>query len=94
MIHKTISYRRRANEFHKNRRVFIGLYCMSWDSLTTNAKAQGKLRKGKIHCSCPLCTCKSTTSEGKHTNSLAGYSASDKRKFDSLTYSYKEYTTA
>lgn len=91
MLHKTSTFRRTTNRNHAVRRLHIGLTCMGWGALTTNIREQGKLRKGKIHCSCPLCSCKSTKYMNKSTNSLLGYSASDKRKFDALNSSYAEY---
>lgn len=94
MYHKTISYRHKVSKKHMNKRIFIGTHCMHWEYLGTDIKAQGKLRKGKIHCSCPICSCKSTTYLNKTTNSLAGYSAADKRKFASLDQSYNEYISA
>lgn len=94
MLHKTITFRRMANRNHAARRLHIGLTCMSWNTLATDIRAQGKLRKGKIHCSCPLCSCKSTKYMNKSTNSLLGYSAADKRKFDALNSSYEEYLSA
>lgn len=94
MIHKTKTFRRMTSRNHVARRVYIGLHCLSWEELSTDIKAQGKLRDGKIHCSCPLCSCKSTKYLNKKTNSLAGYSASDKRKFEALNYSYAEFIGA
>lgn len=94
MLHKTSTFRRMTNRSHAARRLHIGLTCMSWDALATDVRAQGKLRKGKVHCSCPLCSCKSTKYMNKSTNSLLGYSAADKRKFDALNSSYEEYFAA
>lgn len=84
MNHRTITYRRHMARVHKARRVFIGLSCMYWPSLETDKRRRGQLVKGKVHCSCPRCACKSTKVWGKHTNSLTGYPASDKRKLDSM----------
>ncbi len=61
-------------------------------------EVEGKLRKGKNFCSCSLCTPK-TNNRGK---TYFGYtkirykrynwSAADKKKVDSCTYSLSEYT--
>ena len=80
MIHKSLVYRRRMRAKHIQRRTLIGIRCMCRSNLEGNKKEQGRLAKGKIHCSCPLCACKSTKDKGVHTNSLAGYKISDKRK--------------
>lgn len=94
MYRKGLAYRRRAKDNHKNRRVYIGTQCLMWSSLATDVRAQGRLAKGKIHCSCPMCSNKSTKCLNKTTNSLKYYSASDKRKFEKLNYSYEEYISA
>lgn len=91
MLHKNIPFRRHTARTHKARRMFIGLHCMYWSGLDRDIRWQGQLVKGKIHCSCPLCSCKSTTDRGITTNSFAGYSISDKRKLMSLNDSLKDY---
>lgn len=90
MYERGISYRRRVRQRAIARKTFIGTHCMLWENLETDERAIGRLAKGKVHCSCPLCACKSTKVLGKHTNSLIFYSASDRRKFDSLADSYEE----
>ena len=87
MHERGISYRRKVRQRAMARKIFIGLHCMYWPSLEKDERAIGRLAKGKVHCSCPLCACKSTKVLGKHTNSLSFYSASDRRKFDSLAAS-------
>ena len=94
MIHKTSTFRRMMNRNHSARRTHIGVNCLHWDKLKTDKKAQGKLRDGKIHCSCPWCTNKSTKYINKSINSISKYSTSDKRKFNSLESSYDEYMSA
>lgn len=91
MKHKNISYRRKSRKKAITRKMFIGLHCMYWTSLETDVRRQGQLSKGKVHCSCPICSCKSTKYMNKTTNSLSGYSVSDRRKFDALNASYEEY---
>ena len=48
---------------------------------TTKEKI-GKYSKGKIHCSCPMCSAKTNRHDKKY-----GYKASDRRKLGSLDYS-------
>ena len=91
MYHKSIPFRRAERRKHMSKRIFIGLHCIYWPSLEKDERRRGQLAKGKVHCSCPICSCKSTQIMGVKTNSLAGYSLSDKRKFNSLADSYNEY---
>lgn len=71
MIHKSISYRRHVANTHKIRRIHIAINCMDWKSITTNTRAQGQLRKGKVHCSCPRCSNKSTKANNITSNMYA-----------------------
>lgn len=87
---KGLSYKRRMDKRHQKRKLRISNRFVS----TPNVHYRGKLVKGKIHCSCPLCANKSTKCVGKSTNSLRYYSASDKRKFAKLNFSYEEYAFA
>ena len=84
---KGLAYRRRADKIHQKRKLRISNRFVS----NPNIRYRGKLVKGKVHCSCPLCANKSTKCVGKSTNSLRYYSASDKRKFEKLNFSYEEY---
>lgn len=91
MYHKNIIYRRRADQIHKAYRMNVGIQCMHLYNLINDTKWQGRLVKGKIHCSCPLCSCKSKMDKGVNTNSISGYSVSDKKKLASLADSMTEY---
>lgn len=92
MKHNNIPYRRKARRDAIAKKVYIGTHCMYWPNLKTDVRRQGQLSKGKVHCSCPRCSCKSTKYMNKSTNSLSGYSVSDRRKFDALKFSYTDYT--
>lgn len=54
----------------------------------------GTLAKGKIHCSCSLCSCKSTKLRNcgdkgfTSYNSQKWYSARDRRRFDAMDFGY------
>lgn len=91
MYHKTIPFRRTVRRNHVAKRIFIAQHCMYWPSLIKNERRRGQLAKGKVHCSCPLCSNKSTQLMGVKTNSTLNYSISDKRKLNSLADSYNEY---
>ena len=74
--------------------------------------AEGYYRKGKIHCSCAMCSAKTNgklnksmgpVSETSHGTRLAvtnerygkkNWKLSDKRKIDSMMYSFAEYAGA
>lgn len=87
---KGLSYKRRMDKRHQKRKLLISKRFISNPDICY----RGKLVKGKVHCSCPLCATKSTKCIGKSTNSLRYYSVSDKRKFAKLTFSYEEYAFA
>lgn len=91
MIHHDIRYRRftRRNAIQRKRKIAVSSFCFSHEYLA-DPRHVGQWAKGKVHCSCPLCACKSTKVIGKRTNSQAGYSVSDLRKFDTLIYRLKE----
>lgn len=84
MSHRGRTYSRvhRRRQIYRKHKIVL--------SMGFDVRCPGKLSKGKVHCSCPLCACKSTADRGKHTNSHRMYSASDLRKFDALTYRLKE----
>lgn len=84
---KGLSYKRRMDKRHQKRKLRISNRFIS----TPSVRYRGKLVKGKVHCSCPLCANKSTKYIGKSTNSLHYYPVSDKRKFEKLDFSYEEY---
>lgn len=44
------------------------------------AEHKAHLAKGKVHCSCPICSCKSTKIAGKTTNNKACYSKQDQAR--------------
>lgn len=92
MIHKDIRYRRFERRNHTARKKLIAKHSMA-DSieLIESPRYAGKLNKGKIHCSCPLCAAKSTKCLGKTNNSLSNYAVSDRRKFTALENNLNEY---
>ena len=83
MYHKNKRFRRHQRNKRIKRKLHIVESCFICDSYWGPA---GKLDKGKIHCSCPLCQNKSTKIAGQTTNSRNNYSASDLRKFNKLEY--------
>lgn len=56
-------------------------------------KARGQLSKGKIHCSCPMCSAK-TKNKGRHTSRWApvhNYKISDLRKLENMDNQFKDW---
>lgn len=91
MFHKCISFRRRMRIKHINHKEYIRGHIQGVPTkFLADPVAHGKLNKGKVHCSCPLCAAKSTSWNGKTTNSLIGYKASDRRKFDTIQSKLEE----
>lgn len=84
MIHKTKTTRRFVRRQHIAKRCNILRHVMMLDE--DMIAPLGMYDKGKIHCSCALCSCKSTVDRGHKTNSKREYSISDKRKFDRINY--------
>ncbi len=93
MFHKNRRYRRSVRKAAINRKLHIIDY--RYGELGASYYYQpvqsGKLAKGKLHCSCPLCAAKSTKRWGIPDNSKANYKHSDRVKFDRLDYSLAEY---
>ena len=78
MYRKGRAYRRIANRAAQKRKLLISRRFLIGEP---SACYRGKLIKGKVHCSCPLCARKS----------YMCYSTSDLRKFEHLNSSYDEY---
>lgn len=91
MIHKTMTARRYVRRKHINRKRYIERSIMGLNTHFLNTEPLGYLDKNKIHCSCPLCACKSTTDKGIRTNSKRNYSISARKRFDAMDMSMKEY---
>lgn len=66
MIHHDIRYRRftRRNAIQRKRKIAVSSFCFSHEYLA-DPRHVGQWAKGKVHCSCPLCACKSTKVIGK-----------------------------
>lgn len=67
--------RRRKVEFMKN----------AWhisDELLEDPRFVGKLTKGKVHCSCPMCAAKTNLKSGVITS---GWTHSDKKKLEKIS---------
>ena len=95
MIHRDIRYRRfqRRNAIQHKVKIAASSFSFSPEYLA-NPRHVGQWAKGKVHCSCPLCACKSTEYFGVHDKSMHNYSASDRRKFMSMQEQITEYYTA
>lgn len=79
MYHKYIEYRR-----HQRERVIRhreGIIQSTFTFPATAVRCRGKLSKGKVHCSCPLCAAKSKRDRGVKNRSVRNYKISDQRKF-------------
>ena len=88
MIHKNRCNRRWQDDNKAERKQRI---CHFYTDMVSGGKLEwysdfGRYRKGKIHCSCPYCRCKSNDPYyGKN------YSASDRRKFTDMEEQEKEW---
>lgn len=91
MYHKSIPARRFERRQHIARKRYIqrSIYGISPEILAK--EPIGKLAKNKVHCSCPLCACKSTTDNGVRTNSKRNYSIADKRRLARIDSAMHEY---
>lgn len=80
MYHKHIAYRRAQRErvIAHRERINANVYNLPNSGF---AKVRGKLAKGKVHCSCPLCAAKSKQDRGVKSRSIRNYKTSDQRKF-------------
>lgn len=93
MYHKNRRYRRAARKATINRKLHIIDYKYGGvDVASFHQPVQaGKLAKGKLHCSCPLCATKSSKQCGVSSNSVANYKHSDQIKFERLSCSLADY---
>jgi hypothetical protein len=94
MIHKLRSSRRFVRARHISRKRRIEKEVLAYSPEELDKQPKGVLSKGKIHCSCDLCTCKSTIDTGVKTNSKRNYTAADTRRMNSTDYSLTEYNQA
>ena len=96
MIHKNRCNRRYVRLKQMKRKYKILHHSDLHNEDFVKGKTTGKLDKGKIHCSCNLCGWKSTKLRNCRDkgftsyNSYSWYSASDRRKFDSMSCDYYE----
>ncbi len=76
MYHKNKAYRRsqRHKAIERKKQIIQQVYQCKYCGV------EGKLNKGKVHCSCPLCTRKTAQ---------IGYKASDRRKLNKLKEEFK-----
>ena len=91
MIHKTIPARRHERRVHIARKRNIERHIMRLSESYLASEPSGYLNKNKIHCSCPLCSAKSTKNKGVNTNSKNSYKVSDRRKFETMYADMKDY---
>lgn len=91
MIHKDIRYRRKMRAKAISRKVRTGKMSGWFSTGTISPVARGKCAKGKIFCSCPLCSASVSRCMGVHYKTVKNYGVSDRRKFLSLEESLKEF---
>lgn len=94
MIHKNRQNRRYRRRSAIKRKLGI-LRCHFDTSEWLTDSLKGQLAKGKVHCSCSLCSSKSTSLNSSHGNRKSSnkrrlYKAGDRRKFESMNYRLKE----
>lgn len=74
MYRKGRLYRRQQRKLAISRKSSIaGFAYLGSCAYLMNPRYKGALSKGKIHCSCPLCSCKSTHRFGRTNNSPYNY---------------------
>ena len=93
MIHKDIRYRRKMRAKAINRKVKTGKATGWFSPGTISPVVRGKCAKGKIFCSCPLCSASVSKYMGVHYKTVKNYGVSDRRKFLSLEESLEEFKT-
>lgn len=91
MYHKTKTARRYQRRNHIARRRYIERHIMGINERFLDKEPLGALNKNKIHCSCPMCACKSTTDNGVRTNSKRNYPIAERKRFESMNAAINEY---
>lgn len=89
MYHKHRDYRRcaRVKAIKRRSRIASEVFdCQTQDKVTT-----GKLAKGKVHCSCPICSCKSTRFYGHTNNSVIGYPKRERARIIAMKSEIRDY---
>lgn len=87
MYHKNRLYRRQQRKLAILRKSNIARFAHLESSSLADPRHRGALSKGKIHCSCPLCSCKSTRRFGHTCNSLYAYKHTE---YTRITNMHKE----
>lgn len=89
MYHKRRSYRRSTRVKAIKRRSRIASEVLDWQIPSEVTK--GKLAKGKVHCSCPICSCKSTRFYGRTNNSVVGYPKQERARITAMKSEIRDY---
>lgn len=79
---------RRRKDYYKGRRkknIVLSIYKVPW------YKHDGQYIKGKIHCSCPICTSKTRDRKRAWSGSIVHYKHSDQQKMDRMHSQIEEY---
>lgn len=84
MIHKDMRYRRfqRRNAIARKSKISRLVYGSPMG--TGYTECIGKLDKGKVHCSCAMCSAKTKRNFGKRDRSWKSWKISDIKKMQSL----------
>lgn len=90
MYHKSISFRRQQRMRVIKHKAFICSQVYNDTYGYGYLKIPGKLSKGKIHCSCPLCAAKTGKIMGVKTNSLIAHTARDLRRLKDMQFQLDE----
>jgi hypothetical protein len=89
-MNRSRGQRRKKNYIKARRKKKL---CQSiWGDGDTWFKYDGQYIKGKIHCSCPLCSQK--TKNNGYFGKTIEYKPSDKKKVDSMDLQVTEYKSA
>lgn len=92
MIRPTARKRQLDKNKQKRKEVLVKELWHGADELLDNPRFVGKLLKGKIHCSCPMCAAKTNANKGTYVH---GWKPSDRRKLQKISeHALKEYADA
>lgn len=89
MYHKHRDYHRCARVKAIKRRSRIASEVLDWQ--TPNEVTKGNLAKGKVHCSCPICSCKATRLCGRTNNSVVGYPKQERARIIAMKSEIRDY---
>lgn len=93
MIHKDIRYRRRqrTRSIERKSRIYKATRCLLGITPVLTPVKIGGFAKGKVHCSCPLCSAKTRRNMGVRDRSLKSWPIRDHRQLSNMIAQISEW---